>query len=277
MLPDDRLRDLLQQAEDRARPEPDFMDTLFDGLLTRRRRRFLPLSGWALPRPAAYAVLVPLVVMVAVVGVLSLTSRGSPNQGVGGLTPSQGSDQLAFQLEDAESETFSFLAPAGWRTLDATSPDLPEVIQAVFSFHTMLRLNEDLFAFNEGAVAVDRTSNGVDGFLVIAAEQPAGDTTRDEAPNALTANLAATEAENMTGPTTGTVALGDVFSASGTYPTGHVMHRAFVYDDDGQSYEVVFLTKASELDQEDGARVFEEILNSIEERIAAEIVAAAGE
>jgi len=86
MFPDDRLRDLLQQAEDRVQPKPEFLDHLFDDLVARRSRRWI--GGWTLPRPMAYGILVPLVVVVAVAGLVAATSRGGPRTEVGGIGPS---------------------------------------------------------------------------------------------------------------------------------------------------------------------------------------------
>src|SRR3954462_2765496 len=82
MLPDDRLGDLLSQAERETRPGPEFLDRLFDDLLPRRRRRALRVGGWALPRPLGYSLAAPLVVVVAVAGILAVTFRGVPPSGV---------------------------------------------------------------------------------------------------------------------------------------------------------------------------------------------------
>lgn len=83
MLPDERLRDLLQRAEDQARPDPVFLERLFDDLGSHRRHRS---SQWLqLPRPVAtFAALAPLVLVVAVVGILVLGIKLRPGLDVGG-------------------------------------------------------------------------------------------------------------------------------------------------------------------------------------------------
>jgi hypothetical protein len=290
MLPDDRLRDLLEQAEDRARPEPEFMDGLFDHLLTRRRRRrLLPFSGWAIPRPVAYAALAPLVVVVAVVGILAVTSPGVPSTGVGGVSPSPSAtastaataspeetgEALAIPLDEAESATLTYRAPTGWDTFDADSPELPDIYQALrqvkdeylgasYTASAMSSMADEIEDGDEGAVAIDAASNGVDGALVIGVVDVTESemaTARGEAGGFLSA-LYKDELENMTGPTTTVVPLGDAISVSGNLPTGHVLHTGHVFGA-GTIYNVLFLTKENELDQQAGARVFEVILNSI--------------
>jgi hypothetical protein len=291
MLPDDRLRDLLQQAEDRARPEPEFMDGLFDDLLTRRRRHVLRLGRWELPRPVAYGALVPLVVVVAVVGFLGVTSPRSPSTGVGGVSPSPSAsaspapaaspagsgDQGPMALVDAESETFRYLAPDGWDTFDASSPELPDVVN-------VLRLGQqdpeddwtaaDITArsiefladtgdhvVGEGAVAIDPASNGVDGALVISVGE-FGSMTPAFAGTQLSENMgAATAAGDVTEPLSREIGLGEATSVSGAYPSGHVMHRAYVPIGNDEVIEIALVTK---LGRDDSAPLFEAILNSIE-------------
>lgn len=292
MLPDDRLRDLLQQAEERARPEPEFMDDLFDDLLTRRRRsKRLSFGGWTVPRPVAYGVLVPLVLVVAIVGIVSLTSRGLPSTGVGGVSPAptvsasaspeaspaRSAEQGPIALVDAESETLRYVAPDGWDTFGASSPELPNIVTELR--RGQLEAGEDWTAADitasaiafladnsdelvgEGAVAIDPSSNGVDGALVISVGE-FGSMTPEFAAQQLSKNMgAATAAGDVSEPKTREVGLGVATSVSGAYPSGHVMYRAYVPVGE---YEVIGIDFVTKLDREEGSRLFEAILESIE-------------
>jgi len=96
VLDDERLRHLLQRAENQARPEPEFLDELFADLRQRRKRRFLGMWGLRLARPVgAFAAFVSLALVVGVGVVLFALNQGSHDQGVGAAPSAAGASASA--------------------------------------------------------------------------------------------------------------------------------------------------------------------------------------
>lgn len=85
MIPDERLRDLLQSAESASRPDAEFLDGLFADLQKERRARRSWLSKLDLPRPVLYAALAPAVIVIALGGLVLFGGLLAVNPGgVGG-------------------------------------------------------------------------------------------------------------------------------------------------------------------------------------------------
>src|SRR4051812_27564124 len=83
VLPDDRLRELLRREQDGARPTDEFVDQLFKTISNERGFRG-GLPQWLrLPRfvPAA-AIAVPLVVFVALAGLVAIQNLSFTGPGV---------------------------------------------------------------------------------------------------------------------------------------------------------------------------------------------------
>jgi hypothetical protein len=85
VIPDDRLRDLLQQAEDDVRPDPRFLDDLYERMNTERRRRSWGVRGYRIARWFPPALLAPAAIVVAIAGIYLL---GLPGSQIGGSSPS---------------------------------------------------------------------------------------------------------------------------------------------------------------------------------------------
>jgi hypothetical protein len=180
---------------------------------------------------------------------------------------------LAIPLATAESKTFSYLAPAGWDTFDASSSKLRGIQQGLydaqnaasgeflapgFAAVTMSDLTDHQF---EGAAAIDSASKGVDGALVIVVRPDAVPASASD----LASELEIANATNIDSHDyLNTIALGHAVTASGTFPTGHQVHRAYIVTTgivSRQTYELVFVTKSLSLP--DSRAIFEAVLKSI--------------
>jgi cytoskeletal protein RodZ len=193
VIPDDRLRDLLQEAESRTPPNPAFIGELYSRLEQQRRRRRSRFVRWPWLTRGAVTSFAGVAVAVGVIAVtLVLQAPGSldgragasgsqraPSASAGGSSSppptlsASAAASLALILEPVSTVNYTISAPAAWTKLRPGAAKLAEALFALRrqnSYGVNAVANElETFDHTTGSdlVLIEPQSTGGDGTLSV--------------------------------------------------------------------------------------------------------------